>query len=255
MPHVLYTPRYLRPACLTMSSVKISNCPPESESDTHCIVRPRINQHNTQDRLREAARSPSPFSMFNNIRKDRKSVFKEVGLAPEDGGAMADSDEKHAMTAEKGLAPLDTKSAETGCTTDHAHMEDKDETSGVADTFARQESGHIDSGRSPQSEPSSPQSLTSKTPWYAKITTGRRPKLRSGSSTPPTSFQGLSKVTMVVLALALVIPFSGRGSRDTVGLADAGPIVKRAKSPTDVCARWAMQSESSFIGVPQDILC
>ncbi|KKY36942.1 putative kelch domain-containing protein [Diaporthe ampelina] len=35
----------------------------------------------------------------------------------------------------------------------------------------------------------------------------------------------------------------GKGKQDTVGIADAGPIMlSRADSPKDVCARWAMQS-------------
>ncbi|ROV95235.1 hypothetical protein VMCG_08573 [Cytospora schulzeri] len=223
-----------------MSFVKLPHCP--LESDTHRVVRPKFNHQNTQDRLREAARRPSPFFMFSNIRKDRKSVFKEVGLVPEDGGVMPDFDEKHVVKAENRLAPLDTKSAEAGCTTDHAHVEDKDGKAATGELVVKQEPSQRDSDRTPQSEPSSPQSLSSKTPWYAKIATGKRPRVRTGSSTPPTSFHGLSKTTMAVLALALIISFSGRGSRDTVGLADAGPIIKKAKSPTDVCARWAMQT-------------
>lgn len=224
-----------------MSFVKLPHCPLESE--TPRVVRPRFNHQNTQDRLREATRRPSPFSMFSNIRKDRKSVFREVGLVSEDGGAMPDLDEKHAVKAEARLAPLDSKSAGSGYTADHAHVEDKDGKAGTYEVVATQDSGQRDSNYTIQAEPSSPQSLTSKTPWYAKIATGKRPRVRTGSSTPPTSFQGLSRATMVVLALALVIPFSGRSSQDTVGLADAGPIIKKAKSPTDVCARWAMQSE------------
>lgn len=218
-----------------MSFVKVTHRP--LESDAHRVVRPKFNHQNTQDRLREAAKRPSPFSMFSNIRKDRKSVFKEVGLVPEDGGAMPGFDENR-------LAPLDTKSAELGCTADHVHVKDKDGNAGNDEVVVKQQSGQRDSYRTAQSEPSSPQTVNSKTPWYAKIATGIRPRVRTGSSTPPTSFQGLSRATMVVLALALVIPFTGRGKQDTAGLADAGPIMKKAKSPTDVCARWAMQSES-----------
>lgn len=224
-----------------MSFVKVPYCP--LESDTSRMVRPKFNHQNTQDRLREATRRPSPFSTFSNIKKDRKSVFKEVGLESEHGGVMPDFDMKHAVDAENRLTPLDTKSVESGCTADHAHVEDKDGNPGTDEMGARQEFGQTNSARTPQSEPSSPQSLTSKTPWYAKISTGKRSRVKTGSSTPPTSFQGLSKATMVVMVLALIIPFSGRGGQDTVGLADAGPIVKKTKSPTGVCARWAMQSE------------
>lgn len=223
-----------------MSFVKLPRCP--LESNTHRVVRPKFNHQNTQDRLREAARRPSSSPMFSSIKKERKSVFKEVGLFPEDGGAMPGFDAKHAAAAEHRLALIDTKPAETGCTADYAHVEDKDGEAGADELVAKQESAQGGSARTSQSEPSSPRSLSSKTPWYAKIATGNRPRVRAGSSTPPTSFQGLSKATMVVLALALIITISGPSSRDTAGLADAGPITKKAKSPTDVCARWAAQT-------------
>lgn len=229
-----------------MSLVKLPHCP--VESDTHRVVRPKFNQRVTQDRLREAVRKPSVFYMFSKIRKDRKSVFKEVGLALEDGSAMAD-DKQHTVKVEDGLvslaAPLDMKSAEAGSTTEHTHTKDKDGKARVNDISARP-SKQEDLAPMSQPEPLSPQSLTSKTPWYAKVAIGRRPRVRTGSSAPPTSFQGLSRLTMIVLALALVIPIYGRDSRDSVGIADAVPTVKRAKSPTDVCTRWAMQSESPF---------
>lgn len=227
-----------------MSLVKLPHCP--VESDTHRVVRPKFNQRVTQDRLREAVRKPSVFYMFSKIRKDRKSVFKEVGLALEDGSAMAD-DKQHTVKVEDGLvslaAPLDMKSAEAGSTTEHTHTKDKDGKARVNDISARPSKQEYSAPMS-QPEPLSPQSLTSKTPWYAKVAIGRRPRVRTESSAPPTSFQGLSRLTMIVLALALVIPIYGRDSRDSVGIADAVPTVKRAKSPTDVCTRWAMQSES-----------
>ncbi|ROW07024.1 hypothetical protein VPNG_06629 [Cytospora leucostoma] len=174
-----------------MSLVKLPHC--SVESDTYRVVRPKFNQRLTQDRLREAARRPSAVYMFSKIRKDRKSVFKEVGLVHEDGGAMAD-DKQHTVKVEDGLvslaAPLDVKSAEAGFTTEHTHTKDKNGKARVNDISARpskQEDEDLDPMSQPQ--PLLSQSLTSKTPWYAKIAIGRRPRASTGSSAPPTSFQ------------------------------------------------------------------
>ncbi|KAH8841357.1 hypothetical protein MCOR01_008023 [Pyricularia oryzae] len=50
----------------------------------HHPHRPSFNANNTQDRLREGARLPHRSTMPTNIRRDRKSLFKEVGLLDDD---------------------------------------------------------------------------------------------------------------------------------------------------------------------------
>src|SRR5687768_11071713 len=46
--------------------------------------RPKFNSQNTSDRLREGTVfDPPPFRMVGNIRKGRRSVFKETGLEEE----------------------------------------------------------------------------------------------------------------------------------------------------------------------------
>lgn len=225
------------------------------EPGTRPFTRPKFNHQLTQDRLREAARSPTPFSMISNIRKDRRSVFKEVGLAAEEAGAPDELDGSHAVADGKGepcqaQRRITPNTAEDSTATTHGHVEDqqREETSNMQgeseqlleESLTRQRSLH-DIAR-PKTV--SVQSTANKTPWYAKLAAGRRPRVRTVGGSSPSPLHGLSVVSMVALVLAVLIPFTGRGRQDTVGVADAGPIMlSRADSPTDVCARWAMQCE------------
>lgn len=227
-----------------MSSVKLSqNFEPPRD-------RPPFNHQNTQDRLREAQLRRPP--MTSRIQKDRKSVFTEVGLAPEDGHAtvhvFGDSagrldHQQQQQQRLSGLAPLDTDSATTrGRTTDDTHDKEKEESTRTTQTPEQRCSD--DSGAAPSSETSaSPQSPTAKTPWYVKLATGRRPRVRTASNAPPSPFQGLTTMTMIALAVAVMAPLYSRSSEDAAGIVDAGPIIRRVDSPTDVCARWAQQSK------------
>lgn len=219
------------------------------EPITRLFTRPKFNHQLTQDRLREAARSPTPFPMISNIRKDRRSVFKEVGLAPEEAGAADDLASSHAAACEKGAPgqaqrPTTPKAAE-----DNTAAPPSEEMSAVhekggqspEEALGRHQGDMQDIARS---KTISVQPASNKTPWYAKLAAGRRPRMRTVGSSSPSPLHGLSVVSMVALVLAVLIPFTGRGRQDTVGVADAGPIVlTRADSPTDVCARWAMQCE------------
>lgn len=225
------------------------------EPGTRLLTRPTFNHQNTQDRLREAATRPSPFPMISNIRKDRRSIFKEVGLAPEEPRATKTLEENNAVTDEKEVSAQVQRStpfeaAEKNTTTAHTLVEDQrreklydmqeksDKPS--AELPSRRQSSHELS----RSKTVSVQSAANKTPWYAKLAAGRRPRVRTVGASSPSPLHGLSAVSMFALVLAVLIPFTGKGKQDTVGVADAGPIMlSRADSPTDVCARWAMQCE------------
>lgn len=238
-----------------MSFVKVA--PHNSfEPGTPLLTRPTFNHQNTQDRLREAARRPTPFPMISNIRKDRRSIFKEVGLAQEEPGATSTLDENHAVADEKDESgqvqrPIVLDAVELSTpTTAHSRVEDqqREERSDIqekgeqpsAESLSRRRSLHEIS----LSKTVSVQSAANKIPWYAKLAAGRRPRVRTVGASPPSPLRGLSAVSMLALVLAVLIPFTGRGKQDTVGVADAGPIMlSRADSPTDVCARWAMQCE------------
>lgn len=238
-----------------MSFVKIA--PHNSfEPGARLLTRPKFNHQNTQDRLREAARSPTPFPMISNIRKDRRSIFKEVGLAPEEAGVTDTLNGNHAVADDKesrqAQRPVAHNAADDSTTTACTRVEDRqrEEPNEMQDkgeqppaaTLSRRRSLHEIS----RTKTVSVQSATNKTPWYAKFASGRRPRVRTVGGPPPSPLRGLSAVSMLALVLAVLIPFTGRGKQDTVGMADAGPIVlSRADSPTDICARWAMQCEWS----------
>lgn len=183
-------------------------------------------------------------------------MFKEVGLATEGAGAEDDLASNHAVADEKGepgqaQRPTTPKAAEDSNAATHTQVEDRqsermndmDEKSGQSPegSLGRHQGEIQDVSRS---KTISVQPASNKTPWYAKLAAGRRPRVRTVGGSPPSPLHGLSAVSMVALVLVVLIPFTGRGRQDTVGVADAGPIVlSRADSPTDVCARWAMQCE------------
>ncbi|KAL1847259.1 hypothetical protein Daus18300_013994 [Diaporthe australafricana] len=193
--------------------------------------------------------------MISNIRKDRRSIFTEVGLAPEEAGAMENLDEKQAVAmAEEASgqvhtpAPVASNTAQKNNKTAHVHVDQQDEEmNNIPDKCEQPSGGSVVRRRSSheisRSKTVSAHSTGHKTPWYAKLAAGRRPRVRTVGSPPPSPLHGLSAVSMLALTLAVLIPFTGKGQQDTVGVADAGPVMlTRADSPTDVCAKWAMQS-------------
>lgn len=218
------------PAPFTMSSPV--NIPPSTAPD-----RPAFNSHITQDRLREGQRRHP--SLATNIKKNRRSVFTEVGLGEDDSLGAAPSrmlveEEKHRDGA--------ASESELHGSADPGHSStDKDNE--VTNK----------SGAPTSSEPVSPTSMTSsssssKAPWYAKLATGRRTRARvgMGSGAPSAPFLGVSTMAMLALAVAVLAPtMLGSGAKEAggSGMVDAGVVLGRADSPVDVCARWAQQSE------------
>lgn len=117
-----------------------------------------------------------------------------------------------------------------------------------------------------------PTPLTSpntKQSWFSKLPMGRRPRMKAAASAPPPpTATSYSRVTMIAMLIAVVLPaFSYNNGRQKVEVsgADAGVVdsprgqewgwrqhqdgdqgsafVPRANSPTQVCTRWAHQSE------------
>ncbi|KAL8370111.1 hypothetical protein RB595_000471 [Gaeumannomyces hyphopodioides] len=111
-------------------------------------------------------------------------------------------------------------------------------------------------------------SPTTKQSWFSKLPMGRRPRIKAAASAPPPpTVTSLSRVTMIAMLIAVVLPaFSYNNGRRKVEIsgADAGVIngpsgrqrgwwqhqdrgqgsslVPRANSPTQVCTRWAHQT-------------
>lgn len=245
-----------------------------NDTPAHHSRLPESNSQNIKDRQRDGESRPS---MSSNIKKNRKSVFREVGLAAEDHGAISPrvlleepiefGNEAAGVATTAKSVSLDTESArvERGCTT--AGLREALHSPAEADEEDEDEQNSSSAPPSPddirrlsQSTPTSPQSpaATGKTPWYAKLATGKRPRVRlgSGSSSPPSPFWSVSTMTMLALAVAVMAPtMLGRGGQEPGGggVVDAGVIVHRAVSPTDVCARWAQQSKSILFLFEADV--
>lgn len=211
--------------------------------------------------------------MFNSIKKNRKSVFREVGLATEDAGTISprivlkdpfEPETDHRSTAVPSkLGRLNTEPGERGVPTGPSANTNDDEgettrgpnSAAVPHSQPRSVVVPTAAAAAVQSEPTSPQSSTStsssKTPWYVKLLppTGRnRTRVRVGSgSAPPSPFFGVTTMTMLALAVAVIAPtlLGGQSGQDNAGgVVDAGPILtKRADDATGVCARWAQQSK------------
>ncbi|CAM1507116.1 Fc.00g067570.m01.CDS01 [Cosmosporella sp. VM-42] len=208
-------------------------------------VRPRFNSQVTADRLRaSSALHTPPFKMGGNIRKGRRSVFKELGL--DDDSSNAPSPSVSAVST-----PPEFKSVSYT-----AHDEEKrfGEATDLASESKADEQHHEKHEKQDDKENMSPNnecqrqrqnSLPSRS-WYAKLTNSRgRPRIKSTSSAAPGTISGLQRFTLIAMLIAVVIPaFSWRKGQSVVDVngADAGVIKKRADSPTDACIRWAHQA-------------
>lgn len=193
--------------------------------------------------------------MIGKITKDRKSVFKELGLD-------TDQPTQHHLSSEKefgeitGLASpttpisaLDRQS--TSWSNERASEQAESPTGNRAEGQDGQ--GPRPSETDHQTSPTSPSS--SSKPWYARLTPGRRPRIRSAASAPAPTMNSLTRLSAIALLIAVVLPgFSYFNGRDKVSLngADAGviptddplhPVLEtRADSRTKVCRRWAQQA-------------
>ncbi|KAK0645761.1 hypothetical protein B0T16DRAFT_509581 [Cercophora newfieldiana] len=227
-----------------MSSLaaNLGKCASEPDIPLRPPVRPKFHHHNTNDRIREGSGRPLSIHMIGKIRKDRKSVFKELGLDTDESG-LGYADEKVFGEITGLSSPTDKGgrsarvSAERGSETgsDDGRGEQKGE-------------GEVVSPTSPTG--------SQKSSWYSRLASGRRPKIRTAASAPPPGMAGLSRLTTIALLIAVVLPgfgyYNGR-EKVVVSGADAGVIQERPKgfgpvldtrapSPTKVCKRWSQQT-------------
>lgn len=234
--------RHCRTAAVTMAVGQLPKSSSDPEISSTRPARPKFHHRCTNDRIREGSGTPPLFfSMTGKIRKDRKSVFREVGLDTEEPNGPYFSE--HEFGEITGLAsPTSTHRPDTaqGNTSDD----------GKDDTEQRQPRDERDEAESPTSP--------SQKPWYSRLTPGRRPRVRTASSAPPPSVSSFTRLSTIALLIAVVIPaFSYyKGAEEVAPLAGAdagviyyrdmkpGPILEtRADSPTKACKRWAHQSE------------
>ncbi|KAI0152093.1 hypothetical protein F4776DRAFT_12650 [Hypoxylon sp. NC0597] len=202
-----------------MTSAKVSHGNSNPSDQQNAAARPRFNSSVTSDRLREGSKSPV-FPMGSNIRKGRRSIFREVGLAEGERESQQD------------LASGTCEESEPG--------ERVEPVSEATSSVKRKTSGSEDSPKR-------------KSSWLSKLAPTRRPRIKTASSAPPPTTAGLHRLSMIALLIAIVLPTisynNGRQKVDISG-ADAGMIRPapsvvlegRDNSPTNVCTRWAGQS-------------
>ncbi|KAI0117679.1 hypothetical protein GGR51DRAFT_262715 [Nemania sp. FL0031] len=183
--------------------------------------RPRFNSQLTSHRLEEGSKLVS-FPMSSNIRKGRKSVFREIGLdddwKEEEHSVGRQSFEEKEIDETTRKPPIPTPPAE-------------------------EREGSV--GREP---------TQGKSRWLSRLITENRPKIKSAATGPPSSIAGMHRFTFIALIIGVLLPaLSYNNGRHIVEVngADAGVIRKprfgpvledRASSPTNVCKRWAGQS-------------
>lgn len=192
-------------------------------------------------------------SMVSNIKKGRKSVFREVGLVQDD---LNDS---HTTYTEQMLSHRAQPQRHRHHHHDHnSHSELGDSTDQFSESrrttaeHDRADERRTSSSTSQDDEPKSPTSLMSKQSWYHKLSV-RRPQVRSVATAPPAPLASMSTITLIGLLVAVVLPaFSynnGNGKVEISGAAavpvhaDYQPVIGvRADSPTQICTRWSHQT-------------
>jgi hypothetical protein len=188
--------------------------------------------------------------MSGKIAKERRSIFRELGLDTDQPSGPYSSE--HDFGELTGLAsPTSTHAAEPG--NDDASDDGEHE-------MARRQTEHGQDGRAePRSEPTSPS--TAQRPWYARLPRVRRPRIKTVSSAPPPSMSTITRLSSIALLIAVLVPgFSYYNGREEAApnlagagvintkAAEASPVLElRADSPTDVCKRWAHQGELSLL--------
>ncbi|KAL7627909.1 hypothetical protein AAE478_002104 [Parahypoxylon ruwenzoriense] len=133
---------------MPFTKVSRSNSDPGSQHIT--FTRPRFNSQVTADRLRESSRVPT-LPMVSNIRKGRRSIFKEVGLVGEEA---EDQHVTSKATQESGRHERTQFASATGSPSEAQASHGGDSSSG-------------------------------KSKWYSKLAPTKRQKVKTAASAPP----------------------------------------------------------------------
>lgn len=223
------------------------------------LARPKFHHRCTEDRLREgSARTPS-FFISSRIAKNRKSVFRELGLDTDEPGGPYWSEQ--AFSELTGLASPTSTHAPDEPDNDNAGAHGS-RTETETHQGRQQQQQQQQEGQDVQAEP--PQSPTSQpasgpTRWYSRLTTRvRRPRIRtvSTSAPQPPSLSTVTRLSTMALLIAVLLPgfsyYKRRHEASPNGGADAsvtihaaagassGPVLELgAEMPAAVCKRWA----------------
>ncbi|KAK2031777.1 kelch domain-containing protein [Colletotrichum zoysiae] len=190
--------------------------------------------------------------MTSNIKKGRKSVFKELGLDADFSDDCASSatehfqhsrERKEIMSMGKEFGQVSGLASKHGDASNDADDDDGDDDddgeSRRSGTEQREEPGETRRGNTNQ---------LAKHSWYTKLSQGyRRPRIKTASSAPPPTVSSLQRLGMIALLIAVILPaFSYNNGHQKLGSgADAGVIRPRETTSTNVCLRWAQQGSYS----------
>lgn len=227
-------------ASLPSPPVETESEPQRFMSKISSSQRPPFNTHLTADRLREATEAhKSPFVMISKIRKGRTSIFKEVGLDDNKRDSI-----HHSIS---GTLPLQSTQSEYSPHSEAKLIHEDEKRFGEITGLKFQPPTSKGANNSqPDNQLLKRQrqnSLPSR--WYAKLAYPRaRPRVQSTSATPPASMASATRLALLAMLVALVIPTFSLHSGWSTGIlqgANAGPVTRRESSSTDICARWAQQ--------------
>ncbi|KAF9871427.1 hypothetical protein CkaCkLH20_11074 [Colletotrichum karsti] len=184
--------------------------------------------------------------MVSNIKKDRKSVFKELGLDDDfsDDDLPTSPTSQHAHGSKESMVSEKEFEAGVGVLAPERGRSSNDDADGNGDDDTdgrRSETGQRELASRPQRQGS--MQVGKQQSWYSKLATYRRPRIQTASSAPPPTVSSLHRLGMIAMLIAVIIPaFSyNNGGQKLQGGADAGVVRYRQTTPVDVCLRWSQQ--------------
>ncbi|KAL2173413.1 uncharacterized protein P884DRAFT_288070 [Thermothelomyces heterothallicus CBS 202.75] len=199
--------------------------PPKVSSDPEIPParpgRPRFHHRCTEDRIREGSRTPPCFFMAGKITRERKSIFRELGLDTD-----LPSQRTRSVTSRKFGEPTELAPASPASThaVDEGTRNEEDGAENEAEGRPTQQEQGSSNRAESRSNPASPSET--QRPWYSRLPRVRRPRIKSvSSSAPPSRMSTITRFSSIVLLIA------------------ARQVLERRNSPTDVCKRWAHQGE------------
>lgn len=212
----------------------------ETPPSTHPVGRPSFHHRCTENRIREGTARPPSFSRLGKISRERKSVFKELGLdtanlqpnEPHSGEqrfgeltGLVSTTNPHASSDSRyqprtGNGNPNGNGNRRSCDDndyDDDHNNDYNLPPRRSRTTPPQGSGRLTASAS---EPGSPttsdsflqqqqQQQQQQRPWYSKLTQVRRPRIKTASSAPPSGMSTLTKLSSIALLLAVLLPALG----------------------------------------------
>jgi hypothetical protein len=200
--------------------------------------------------------------MSNQITKHRKSIFREeLDQDTETPSGLFPSEQVEEFTELTGVAST---------TSTHAPESASNDDGGTGGMEPERQ--QTQQGQDVQEESRADPTLTPSTPprrWYSRLGRVRRPRIKTVSSAPPPSMSTITRLSSIALLIAVLLPgFSYYRGREEAApnvaeagvtyttAAEAAPVLEsRAaeSSPTDVCKRWAHQSELNLSGKTNEV--